>query len=80
MKKKLIFGLITILIIAIAVYQYAYQSHRDIESEEANFELTASNLIKEFGADADAASTKYNNKTISVNGTVTNIDGNNIWQ
>lgn len=78
MKKKLIFGFIVILIIAFATYQYAYQSHRDIKSEEANFELTASDLIEAFSTDATAASAKYNNKTIAVSGSVTNADGSNI--
>lgn len=78
MKKKLIYVVVIVLILAFAGYQYAYKSHREIETEKAAFEVTASSLIEEFAADANAASKKYTDKTISITGTITTTDKNNI--
>lgn len=70
-----------ILIIAVAVlllggyfgYNYMYHDHRDITKEEAAFSINAVDLAKEFSADPSVVS-KYLNKTISIKGTITEVE------
>jgi len=70
MKKNIIiFG---ILLIVVLTYSYVYQDHRDIEKEKAEFTLDADLIIKEFSMNSQSSETKYLNKTIEVEGYVTN--------
>ena len=78
MKKRNI-GLLAVLLLLIGsffVYKYLNQPHRDIATEKANFNITATNLIADFDKDSEAATQKYLNKTILVNGTVTATEEN----
>lgn len=76
--KKL---LIIILILGLAGfigYKYVYQSHRDIQSEKAEFTIVATDLVKEFSENPDISSKKYLNKTIVVTGKLTEIEANSL--
>jgi len=75
-RKTLLIIALGLIIIGYFGYRYAYQSHRDIESEKAAFSLQASDLISEFSQNSEAATQKYENKTIQVSGTITDQDGN----
>ncbi|MDY8138875.1 OB-fold protein [Aquimarina sp. 2201CG5-10] len=72
--KKILMIVLVLLIAAIAVYKYVYQSHRDIKSEEAAFTVNATDLAKEFSEDQEASSKKYLNKTIVVSGEITEVE------
>ncbi len=70
----LIYSLIVICVSIILVYLYAYQDHRDISSDNPDFEMSAKNLISEFEIDLNKANTIYSDKTISIYGKVTSMD------
>ncbi len=74
MKKKIILLLLVVLVGAVSVYLYVYKGHRDIATEEANFNLTVAILQKEFTADEKKAYQKYQDKTIQLTGQLTAID------
>jgi len=80
MKKKKI--LLTILIIGLIIaffgYNYIYQDHRDIQSEKAAYTLKATDLIQAFQGNEEEAIEKYLNKTIEIEGNLSNIDGTSI--
>lgn len=75
-EMKKIVLIITVLIVAIAVglYFYMYQNHRDIATEEASFSLTVAGLEAEFIANDAQANQKYLDKTIEVKGKITSVD------
>jgi len=77
MKKVLI--LVLILIVGAFIgYKYIYQSHRDIQTEKAEFTIDATSLAKEFAENPDITSKKYLNKTIIVKGEITEIEDNSL--
>ncbi len=65
--RKLFF-LLTLIVLAVIGYNYLYQSHRDIESEDATYSLTATELYAEFETNPLASQNKYLNKTIEISG------------
>lgn len=76
--KKLIIILVVLAIGGFFGYKYLYQSHRNIEEEDASFELEAISLVKEFSENTELASMKYLNKTIIVKGALTEIESNSL--
>ncbi len=59
-------------------YNYIYQDHRDISTENADYTINASDFIAEFINDSETAQTKYLNKTIVINGDITAQTNNSI--
>ena len=59
-------------------YNYIYKDHRDIESEKAAYTVKAASFIKEFQLNEAEATTKYLNKTIEIEGTLSSIDENSV--
>ncbi len=78
-KRKWIYPLL-ILIVAggIIGYNYIYQDHRDIKKEKAAFTVKATELTAAFQNDETAATEKYLNQTIEVQGQLTGIDGSSL--
>ncbi len=74
MKKKLLILISIIAVVAIGAYFYAYQGHRDIKTESADFTVTISDLQKEFTENDSLANRKYADKTIQISGKITAID------
>lgn len=72
--KKWIILLLVIVIGAIIGYNYIYQDHRDIESETAEYVISADEIALEFSNDATVAEQKFLNKTIEVSGTITEVN------
>ncbi len=72
--KKLLIILVVICLVAFAAYKFLYKEHRDITSEDAVFTTTVTQLAGDFGRDANAASAKYADKTLSVSGNITQVD------
>lgn len=74
MKKKILFFVFIVAAVGVAAYFYAYQGHRDIAAETADFSLTVADLQKEFTANDSLAYRKYQDKTILVSGKSTQMD------
>lgn len=73
MKKKYWIILLIIILGAYFGYSYIYQDHRDIEAEKPEFVVTSDAINKEFQDNSTTAETKYLNKTIEINGAITEI-------
>ncbi len=66
--------LIAIVIIAIVGYNYLFKEHRNIESENAQYSLTANQIHSEFRNDPMVSQKKYLNKTIEISGGISEIN------
>lgn len=77
-KKKLFIAVVGIVIAAVIGYNYVYQDHRDIQSEKPAFTLKATDFIKDFQDSEEAATEKYLNKTLEIEGVLSSIDGNTV--
>lgn len=73
MKSKVFIGICLALILAILSYNYIYQDHRNIEEEEAEFVLNTGHISNEFSSDPMSSEQKYLNKTIEIEGTLTDV-------
>lgn len=73
--KKLKFLIIFLILIGFMGYNYLYKSHRDIESEIAVYSITSSEILNEFTLNIDQSTSKYLNKTIAIQGSVTDVIG-----
>ncbi|RZN80925.1 MAG: hypothetical protein EVB11_11205 [Winogradskyella sp.] len=79
MKRNTIYIILLVLVLATYFgYNYIYQDHRDISTENADYTLNASDFIAEFINDSETAQTKYLNKTIVINGDITAQTNNSI--
>jgi hypothetical protein len=80
MKKiKLILGILIFgFVVGIAVYKYTYKEHKNIETSNVDFEITAKELALHFGEDTEKASKKYLNKVIVVSGAISEIDAESV--
>jgi len=72
--KKIVVVLVLILMASVAVYFYAYKSHRNIADEAAVFSIEAQNLKSEFNSSIEGATQKYANETIIIYGIVSMLD------
>lgn len=73
MKRKLIV-LLVLLLLAVAGYKYLYQDHRDIQKEQPEYVISSNFLANEFSRNSIEAEKKYLNKTIEINGVITEIN------
>lgn len=75
LKFRLGLGVVLVMISAIVVlYFYVYQSHRDIDAEQATFETSVSELSQRFINNPDSSTVTYADQTISIYGNVTALD------
>lgn len=74
--KKNIRFIILLVILAggFLTYNYIYQGHRDIGSEDPEFMLTVQELEAEFVTNDSLANRTYGNQTIEIDGKVTAFD------
>jgi len=70
-KTKLIIAIILLASAAYFVYDYMYQDHRDIKTEEASVDVPASDLVQFF---KDNESPEVLNSTVQVSGLITELD------
>ena len=77
MKKKVIFILVLGIILAVG-YNYIYKDHRVIEHETPDFIITSNSIFLEFSKNQKASETKYLDKTIEINGMVTELNKNDL--
>lgn len=79
-KRLLIFGIILLFGFG-SFYVYnnvLYKESRNIEEEDSLFILTSSDLIKEYKLDLSKSDEKYLNKTIEIEGKITEISDSTI--
>lgn len=76
--RKWIIILVIVIVAAIFGYNHIYQDHRDIESEQAEFTMSSSEINQLFSKNSIAAEQKFINKTIEVSGLITDINSNDI--
>lgn len=79
-KRLLIFGIILLLVFG-SFYVYnnvLYKESRNIEEEDSLFILSSSDLIKEYKLDLSKSDEKYLNKTIEIEGKITEISDSTI--
>ena len=74
MKKKLFVVILILIVAGVGIYFYMYKGHRDIATENVDFELTVADLSKEFSESDSLANSKYADKTIQIYGKVSSID------
>lgn len=73
MFKKIMFGLILLILIGVCTGIYLWNKpHKKVENAKG-ISIAATALSKEFNADEQAANTKYLNKAIEVTGAVSDI-------
>lgn len=77
MKKstKLIVALLLLILGGYFGYNYMYQDHRDIQSEEAKVSVTATELVAYF---TENKSEEILNNTVQIKGLISEIDTNTI--
>lgn len=63
-----------LFLIGFLVYNYIYQDHRNIESETAEYSLSATAIASEFAKNPNAAQQKYLNKTVVIFGAISAMD------
>ena len=77
MNKKIGYGILILLVAAIAIYRYTYQEHRDISSEKTIYVTTIPALENEFASNDSLAFTKYQDQTIELTAKITSVDTEN---
>ncbi|MCF8272716.1 MAG: OB-fold putative lipoprotein [Flavobacteriaceae bacterium] len=70
MKKWILLAVLAV--ISIFIYNYIYQNHRNINNENAEYNLNSVDILNKFSIDPVNSEKKYLNKTIEVIGTITN--------
>jgi hypothetical protein len=78
MKKKLFILVTVLIVIALIGYNYVYKNHRDIATEKASFSISVNEIYTAFKKNDSLANQKYSDKTIEVQGKITNIDSINM--
>lgn len=74
MKRKILYGILIVLLICFFAYRYIYKSHRDISTETATYVISIPELEKEFALNDSLASIKYQDQTIEITAPITAID------
>jgi len=78
MKMKLLLSLCFCAIAAYLGYNYVYQEHRNIQKENAVYELSSTTLFKEFSENEESSNAKYINRIITISGEVNSVTENQI--
>jgi len=72
--KKIVIGLLVVIVGLFLGYKYLYHAHRDIANEKAAYTVSVNALLKEFMTDETKANAKYLDQSISVKGKITSVD------
>ena len=75
-KQTILIGVLAlILFLGFGSYQYVMKGGgRNIETETADYQVQAKDLLVEFNTDAATATKKYLNKTVEISGKVTALE------
>ncbi|MFL9482429.1 OB-fold protein [Chitinophagaceae bacterium LWZ2-11] len=76
MKKKIIFAVLAIGVVvgACAVWYVFFKPHRNVGAEKAKYEVASVAFSQEFKADTAAATKKYIDQAVLIEGSITNIE------
>jgi len=75
--RKWILILVILLIVFIA-YQYIFQNHRDIQTESVSYNISTTELSKEFQINSNDSELKYLDKTMQITGSVSEFNDQSI--
>lgn len=74
-RKRILWSVLALVVIGAGIYWYvATEKFADTNDREAAYTVNALDFIREFHANDSAANTKYRDKIIAVNGTVSAIE------
>lgn len=65
------FILFVVILVALVVYNYVYQDHRNIETETAVVSMSSTVISKEFNLNPIESQKKYLNQTVEISGLIT---------
>lgn len=75
MKKKIVFGILGVILIVAAVGYYLYSKKTtDYAAQEPDIQITATELLQAFESDTAAARQKFADKIVEVTGNVKSFD------
>lgn len=77
MNKKILFGILILLVFVCVAHRYIYKPHRDISTENAAYKVSITGLQQEFATNDSLALSKYHDETIELTAQVTAIDTEN---
>ncbi len=72
--KKLIFGFLIIVILAIFGYQYVFRSAENVGKATSEFTIDATEISDDFKNNLQEAEIKYRDKIFTVEGIITDIE------
>ena len=83
MKKRSVkfLGIIIVVLVItfFSIRYYIYNSgRRDIQSEETAFEVSSDAILKDFTSNTTTSNKKYLEKTITVSGIITSVNGEEV--
>jgi len=78
MKKKLIIVIALLAIIGYFGYNYVMAPPKDIATAKVDFNKAATEIAEEFSKDEKIATTKYQEKVITVKGIITGVEDKSI--
>lgn len=74
-RKTILWSVLALVVIGAGIYWYvATEKFADTNDREAAYTVNALDFIREFHANDSAANTKYRDKIITVNGTVSAVE------
>jgi pectate lyase len=76
--KKLLIALILLAIIGYFGYNYVMAPPKNISESSADFKITAVDFSKEFSTNLESANTKYQEKIIRIDGTITEVESEGV--
>jgi hypothetical protein len=77
MRKK---GILVLILVAMGVvtYNYIYQDHRDISEEKPDVIVSSEEFIKQFSVNPQISEQQYNDQTIQITGTISEINNSDL--
>lgn len=78
MKKLLLILILFGFTSVVAFYFYSNKPHRNIQTEEARYKISATEFIKDFTSSQDSVFFKYLNKTVIVYGKLSQFSSNSL--
>lgn len=73
MKKGIVL-ILGIIVVLISAYFYLYKEHRNISDEDSSYVVNVPALFEEFAGNEKLATAKYLDKTVEVNGLLSDLD------
>lgn len=77
-RRKFLIGILLVLAVLYAAYNYLYQDHRDIQTEKPAFTLKATELVADFERNSESASKLYLDQTVEIVGKMKSLNSNSL--